>query len=240
MYYKNERTKDREIEIIQGLSERVLEYKVQFTELVDTLSYLDCLIALSVIALKFGYVRPVMTDTNVLEIKKGRHPLQELCVETFIPNDTHLEGGKGFENNSTVADDDRINSIQVVTGANFSGKSVYLKQVALVTFMAHIGSFVPASSATVGITDKLFTRTQTLETISKPQSAFAYDLQQLQKALSNSTCRSLVIIDEFGKGTENADGAALFCSILGYFLSMTDQCPKVLSSTHFHGKKAKK
>ncbi|CAO3702359.1 unnamed protein product [Rhizopus stolonifer] len=248
LYYKNERTKeldetigdihamivDREIEIVQGLSERVLEYKVQFTELVDTLSYLDCLIALSVTALKFGYVKPVMTDTNVLEIKKGRHPLQELCVETFIPNDTHLEGGKGFGNNSTVADDDRINSIQVVTGANFSGKSVYLKQVALVTFMAHIGSFIPASSATVGITDKLFTRTQTLETISKPQSAFAYDLQQLQKALSNSTCRSLVIIDEFGKGTENTDGAALFCSILGYFLSMADQCPKVLSSTHFH------
>ncbi|KAG1052921.1 hypothetical protein G6F43_004968 [Rhizopus delemar] len=266
LYYKNARTReldetigdiytiiiDKEIEIIQGLSERVLEYKKQFTDIADILSNIDCLVSLSVAALKFGYTRPTMTDTSVLKIIKGRHPLQELCVETFIPNDTHLEGGRGFKyeqgswsllaksakfNNSELHYQDTtsiVNSVQVVTGANFSGKSVYLKQVALITYMAHIGSFVPAQSATIGITDRLFTRTQTLETISKPQSAFAYDLQQVQKALNHSTCRSLVIIDEFGKGTENADGAALFCSILGYFLSTGSNCPKVLASTHFH------
>ncbi|KAG0825394.1 hypothetical protein G6F19_009838 [Rhizopus arrhizus] len=252
LYYKNARTReldetigdiytiiiDKEIEIIQGLSERVLEYKKQFTDIADILSNIDCLVSLSVAALKFGYTRPTMTDTNVLKIIKGskhvphRHPLQELCVETFIPNDTHLEGGKGFKYEQDTTS--TVNSVQVVTGANFSGKSVYLKQVALITYMAHIGSFVPAQSATIGITDRLFTRTQTLETISKPQSAFAYDLQQVQKALNHSTCHSLVIIDEFGKGTENADGAALFCSILGYFLSTGSNCPKVLASTHFH------
>ncbi|CEG82159.1 hypothetical protein RMATCC62417_16274 [Rhizopus microsporus] len=266
LYYKNERTKeldrtigdihsmiaDKEIEIIQGLSERVLGHTKQFSDIADILSSLDCLASLAVIALKFNYIKPKMTDTNELKIIQGRHPLQELCVDVFIPNDTHLEGGKGFEyaqdslslftklvrasdqNEASQSTSTAINSIQVVTGANFSGKSVYLKQVALITYMAHIGSFVPAQEAIIGITDKIYTRIQTLETILKPQSAFAYDLQQLKKALHNSTSRSLVIIDEFGKGTESTDGAALFCSVLGYFLSMTDNCPKVLASTHFH------
>ncbi|ORE09067.1 hypothetical protein BCV72DRAFT_333979 [Rhizopus microsporus var. microsporus] len=264
LYYKNERTKDRtigdihsmitdkEIEIIQGLSERVLEHTKQFSDIADILSSLDCLVSLAVVALKFNYIKPRMTDTNELKIIQGRHPLQELCVDAFIPNDTYLEGGKGFEyaqdslnlftkpvraseqNEASQSTSTAINSIQVVTGANFSGKSVYLKQVALITYMAHIGSFVPAQEAIIGITDKIYTRIQTLETVLKPQSAFAYDLQQLKKALHNSTSRSLVIIDEFGKGTESADGAALFCSVLGYFLSMTDNCPKVLASTHFH------
>ncbi|CAO3701803.1 unnamed protein product [Rhizopus microsporus] len=266
LYYKNERTKqldrtigdihsmitDKEIEIIQGLSERVLEHTKQFSDIADILSSLDCLASLAVVALKFNYIKPKMTDTNELKIVQGRHPLQELCVDVFIPNDTHLEGGKGFEyaqdslslftksvrasdqNEASKSTSTAINSIQVVTGANFSGKSVYLKQVALITYMAHIGSFVPAQETIIGITDKIYTRIQTLETILKPQSAFAYDLQQLKKALHNSTSRTLVIIDEFGKGTESTDGASLFCSVLGYFLSMTDNCPKLLASTHFH------
>ncbi|RCH88492.1 MutS protein msh5 [Rhizopus azygosporus] len=266
LYYKNERTKeldrtigdihsmitDKEIEIIQGLSERVLGHTKQFSGIADILSSLDCLASLAIVALKFNYTKPKMTDTNELKIVQGRHPLQELCVDVFIPNDTHLEGGKGFEyaqdslslftksvrasdqNEASKSISTAINSIQVVTGANFSGKSVYLKQVALITYMAHIGSFVPAQETIIGITDRIYTRIQTLETILKPQSAFAYDLQQLKKALHNSTSRSLVIIDEFGKGTESTDGASLFCSVLGYFLSMTDNCPKVLASTHFH------
>ncbi|CEI93285.1 Putative CK1/CK1/CK1-G protein kinase [Rhizopus microsporus] len=243
---------DKEIEIIQGLSERVLGHTKQFSDIADTLSSLDCLASLAIVALKFNYTKPKMTDTNELKIVQGKHPLQELCVDVFIPNDTHLEGGKGFEyaqdshslftksvrtsdqNEASKSISTAINSIQVVTGANFSGKSVYLKQVALITYMAHIGSFVPAQETIIGITDRIYTRIQTLETILKPQSAFAYDLQQLKKALHNSTSRSLVIIDEFGKGTESTDGASLFCSVLGYFLSMTDNCPKVLASTHFH------
>ncbi|KAI9254676.1 putative ATP binding protein [Sporodiniella umbellata] len=221
---------DREIEITQKLSQRILEHKNQLTKLEKVLSYLDCLLSFSVVALKYNYTQPTMTETSVLEIHKGRHPLQEISMSQFIPNDTHLKGGEGFES----SENETLCSIQVVTGANFSGKSVYLKQVALIVYMAHIGSFVPAKDATIGITDKLFIRAQTSETISKHQSAFVYDLQQLKKALLNSTCQSLIVIDEFGKGTENTDGAALFSSILGYFLSKGTQCPKVLSSTHFH------
>ncbi|KAI9470796.1 MAG: muts domain V-domain-containing protein [Benjaminiella poitrasii] len=270
LYYKNDKTKeldenlgdihamiaDKEIEIIQGLSEHVLIYTIEFTKIVQLLSELDCLISLTMTALKFNYVQPVITNDDSLTIIEGRHPLQELCVDIFIPNDTHLKGGQGFlsgrgdhqahlsslygnqtsSSSSSRLEEEKslINSIQVVTGANFSGKSVYLKQVALIVYMAHIGSFVPAASARIGIVDKLFTRIQTSETVSKPQSAFGFDLQQLNRALNNSTQHSLVIIDEFGKGTDAVDGAALFCSVLGYFLSQQEKCPKVIASTHFH------
>ncbi|KAG1096434.1 hypothetical protein G6F42_018369 [Rhizopus arrhizus] len=251
---------DREIEILQELSATILQYSAQFIEISEAVSELDCILSLALVALRFNYVKPHLTLDNTLDIVKGRHPLQELSVDIFIPNHTHLKSGQGFKGQrpnahySSVFDslrnaasssrlnsssrnrsvDDDINSIQVVTGANFSGKSVYLKQVALITYMAHIGSFVPAERATIGITDKVFTRIQTSESVLKPQSAFGFDLQQINRALQNATCQSLIVIDEFGKGTDTSDGSALFCSVLGYFLSKGDQCPKVIASTHFH------
>ncbi|GAN10577.1 DNA mismatch repair protein msh5 [Mucor ambiguus] len=274
LYYKNDRTKeldatlgdlhamisDREIAILQKLSANILQYSAHFIEVSESLSELDCVLSLAVVALQFSYVKPNLTMDNSLDISDIiRHPLQELSVNIFIPNHTHLKGGQGFkslhpgvhyssafESLRNVASsrlssssknrslDDDANSIQIVTGANFSGKSVYLKQVALITYMAHVGSFVPAERATIGITDKIFTRIQTSETVLKPQSAFGFDLQQINRALQNATGRSLVIIDEFGKGTDISDGSALFCSVLGYFLSKGDQCPKVIASTHFH------
>ncbi|KAG2235169.1 hypothetical protein INT48_003513 [Thamnidium elegans] len=300
IYYKNDRMKeldetigdihamiaDKEIEIIQGLSERVLQHTDHFSEASTLLSELDCLLSLSLAALRFNYVEPTMTMDDSLIITQGRHPLQELCVDVFIPNDTYLQGGKGFiskksdklssfyqsecltqledqlasgskgpttlakesnvtlgpateqvpveRNTETQTETQDINSVQIVTGANFSGKSVYLKQIALIVYMAHIGSYVPAEKAIIGITDKLFTRIQTSETVSKPQSAFAFDLQQICRALNNSTNHTLVIIDEFGKGTDSSDGAALFCSVIGYFLSKRETCPKIVASTHFH------
>ncbi|CEP08657.1 hypothetical protein [Parasitella parasitica] len=255
---------DREIEIVHEVAVSVLKYTTQFLEISDALSELDCVLSLAVAAMRFNYVKPNLTLDNSLDIIKGRHPLQELAVDIFIPNHTHLQGGQGFKNqrpntihssafdslrsaalsskndssnrNNTTGDND-TNSIQIVTGANFSGKSVYLKQVGLIVYMAHIGSFVPVERATIGITDKIFTRIQTSETVLKPQSAFAFDLQQINRALQNATCRSLVIIDEFGKaclGTDISDGSSLFCSVIGYFLSKGTQCPKIVASTHFH------
>ncbi|KAI8373882.1 muts domain V-domain-containing protein [Blakeslea trispora] len=268
LYYKNDRTKeldqhlgdihsmitDKEIEILQALSEKVLEHTNDFIYISKVLSELDCILSLTLVALKFNYTEPIMTTNTTLKITKGRHPLQELCMNVFIPNDTHLEGGRGFSEkrggklfdfyHSNQAQSlslqqdsilsDRVNSVQIVTGANFSGKSVYLKQIALIVYMAHIGSFVPAESAMIGIVDKLFTRIQTSETVAKPQSAFGYDLQQLNRALYNATSHSLVIIDEFGRGTDCSDGAALFCAVIGYFLSRETKCPKIVASTHFH------
>ena len=122
----------------------------------------------------------------------------------------------------------------VLTGPNYSGKSVYLKQVALIVYMAHIGSFVPADSAKIGLTDKILSRVTTRETVSRAQSAFMIDLQQISLALSLATRRSLLIIDEFGKGTESSDGAGLACAVMEHLLRLGSERPKVIGATHFH------
>jgi DNA mismatch repair protein MSH5 len=123
----------------------------------------------------------------------------------------------------------------VLTGPNYSGKSVYLKQVALIVYMAHVGSFVPAESANIGLTDKILSRVTTRETVSRVQSAFMIDLQQISLALSLATRRSLLVIDEFGKGTESSDGAGLACAVMEHLLKLGDERPKVIGATHFHG-----
>jgi DNA mismatch repair protein MSH5 len=125
-------------------------------------------------------------------------------------------------------------SLLIMTGPNYSGKSVYLKQVALIVYLAHIGSFVPADRAVIGLTDKILTRISTMESVSKVQSAFMIDIQQISLALNLATHRSLLIIDEFGKGTDAKDGAGLTCGVLKHLLSLGKYCPKVIATTHFH------
>ena len=173
-----------------------------------------------------------------------RHLLQEMTVPSFILNDAFLMGGKGAASgrpesvgsDSTTIPYGDLNgpSMILLTGPNYSGKSVYQKQTALAVYMAHIGSFVPADSAVIGLTDKILTRITTLETVSKIQSAFMIDLQQIALALNQATRRTLVVIDEFGKGTDSCDGAGLACGVFQYLLSLGADAPKVLAATHFH------
>ncbi|GJN92911.1 hypothetical protein Rhopal_005953-T1 [Rhodotorula paludigena] len=189
------------------------------------------------IAKVYEWKRPVLTEEPVCKISKGRHPLAELCVETFVPNNTSLVGGQGLvkhdsdEDKPVLGFDER--SIVIVTGANFSGKSVYLKQVALITFMAHLGCFVPAEEALIGLTDRILTRISTRESITRGSSAFMIDLQQVSFALRNLTPRSLFILDEFGKGTEPNDGAGLFCGVVKHLLELGADAPRVAIATHF-------
>jgi len=176
-------------------------------------------------------------------------------VSSFVPNSTFLVGGPGDDASTEEFDFDRGTashaqpsssarhtyahkespSMLVLTGPNYSGKSVYLKQVALIVFMAHVGSFVPAESARIGLTDKILSRVTTRETVSRVQSTFMLDLQQISLALSLATRRSLLIIDEFGKGTEASDGAGLACAVMDHLLSLGAERPKVIGATHFHG-----
>lgn len=122
----------------------------------------------------------------------------------------------------------------ILTGPNYSGKSIYLKQTALIVYLAHIGSFVPATSATIGLTDKILTRISTRESVSRNQSAFMIDVQQMCMALNLATHRSLLIIDEFSKGTNAVDGAALAYGVFEYLLNLGLDAPKTLAATHFH------
>ncbi|KAI4754544.1 hypothetical protein E4T52_13305 [Aureobasidium sp. EXF-3400] len=254
---------DREIEIIHELAEKILQFEGLLTMASDICAEVDCILALAQGARNYNLVRPRLTDSNILDIKGGRsafsrsdsfdlgltsdrHILQEKVVPNFIPNDTLLAGGEGdsaikqHEGSSVVPqyhteDGSVVPSMILVTGPNFSGKSVYLKQVAIIVFMAHVGSFVPATRADIGLTDKIMTRVATRESVSRNQSAFMIDLQQISVALNLATNRSLLIIDEFGKGTDSHDGAGLAAGVFNHLLERGDQCPKVLGATHFHG-----
>jgi DNA mismatch repair protein MSH5 len=186
-----------------------------------------------------------MTMNNIIHIEGGRHPLQELAVPAYIPNNCFLVGGSGDENdnhgpvsasqNSTLVEDHTEGpSMLIMTGPNYSGKSVYLKQNAVIVYMAHVGSYVPAKKAIIGLTDKILTRIATRESVSRNQSAFMIDLQQVALSMSLATRRSLIVIDEFGKGTNCVDGAGLACGVFEYFLNLGSDRPKVLGATHFH------
>ncbi|KAF3174122.1 MutS protein msh5 [Orbilia oligospora] len=182
-------------------------------------------------AMTYHWTRPLITEGNIIRIHKGRHPLQELCVAAFIPNDTDLEGGGGENSDlnnplhSPLDNDQASKSMMIVTGPNYSGKSVYLKQVALIVYMAHIGCYVPAEHATIGLTDAILTRIQTKESVTKTQSAFMIDLQQIAAALRLASRRSLLVVDEFGKGTESTE----------HLLELGSDAPKTLMATHYHG-----
>ncbi|EFR01530.1 mismatch repair protein 5 [Nannizzia gypsea CBS 118893] len=236
---------EKEIEIVYQLAQDILTYEHMLVEASDICGEIDSLLALVQGASLHKLVRPRMTDENIISIKGGRHMLHEATVSSFVPNNTFIVGGKGAAENTP--DDIPSNaepvptrgttqgpSMLLLTGPNFSGKSVYLSQAAIIVYMAHIGSFVPADSALIGYTDRILTRVSTRETVSKVQSTFANDLQQVSFALSQATHRSLIIIDEFGKGTESSDGAGLACGLFEYVLSLGDRRPKVIAATHFH------
>lgn len=229
---------DKEIDIIYELGVKILEHEESLTNASDLCGELDSLLALALGAAKYRLTAPRMTTTNVIQVSEGRHPLQELLVPSFIANDTMLLGGPGEEpddERSVIFDDmEDLPSVTVLTGPNHSGKSVYLKQVALIVFLAHIGSFVPAKFACIGLTDRLLTRIATRESVSRPESAFAIDLRQAAFSINFATRRSLILIDEFGKGTNAMDGAGLVTALLDHFLNLGDEAPKVLAATHFH------
>ncbi|KAL6704002.1 hypothetical protein ACN47E_008853 [Coniothyrium glycines] len=245
---------DREIEISHELAQFVLHYEELLTTCSDICGELDSLLALAQGAKKYNLCRPQMTLDNVVHINGGRHILLELSVSSFVPNDTHLVGGAGSDHGVAISHNDLETTAQfitsssarldrrskdgpsmlVLTGPNYSGKSVYLKQVALIVFMAHVGSFVPAESARIGLTDKILSRVTARESVSRSQSAFMIDLHQMSLALSLATRRSLLIIDEFGKGTESSDGAGLACAVMEHLLNLGADSPKVIGATHFH------
>jgi DNA mismatch repair protein MSH5 len=239
------RITDKEIEIVHNLSEEVLRHEGALAEISDVCGELDFLVALAHGAFQFGLVRPQLTADNVIEIQEGRHLLQELSVPTYIPNDTHIQAVRTTteSNAGGLTDDGRSSScfgseqgpaMLILTGPNYSGKSVYMKQVAVIVYMAHIGSYVPAQSARIGLTDKILTRVATKESVSRIQSSAAIDFQKMSLALNQATPRRLLIIDEFGKGTLPEDGAGLLCGALEHLLRRGDDCPKVLVATHFH------
>lgn len=183
---------------------------------------LDALHSLALAAQTYKLVCPTMIEGKNIMIKDGRHLLQELVTQNFVPNDCQIDNlGQGH-------------SVTAITGPNHSGKSIYLKQVAIITYLAHLGSYVPATSATIGIIDKILTRLPTPESSATNESSFATDLRQASQILYHQTPRSLLIVDEFGKGTNCDDGAGLMSAFLAYLQSLGSQAPRSILATHFH------
>ncbi|KAL4953439.1 muts domain V-domain-containing protein [Aspergillus filifer] len=231
---------EREIEIVYDLAQRVLRYKKVLIDASDVCGELDSLLAMTQAVTCYNLVRPKIVEDNVINIKAGRHVLQEMTVSTYVPNDTFLVGGK-LDNQTTdysrrAPEALRASSnpsMLLMTGPNYSGKSVYMKQVALIVYLAQTGSFVPAESAEIGIVDKILVKSNSQDSVSQIQSTFMNDLQQISFDLKHLTDRSLLLIDEFGRGTSENDGIGLAVGILEYLLNL-DDAPKVIAATHFH------
>ena len=184
---------------------------------------LDCLVSFADIALKNGYARPVIDDSYVLDIKEGRHPVIEQMMpagESYIANDVFLDRDK--------------QQIIIITGPNMSGKSALLRQTALIVLMAQMGSFVPAASARIGLVDKIFTRVGASDNISSGESTFMVEMNETASILNNVSSRSLVLLDEIGRGTSTYDGISIAWAITEYLHEHPMCRAKVMFATHYH------
>jgi DNA mismatch repair protein MutS len=200
---------------VAAASERILS-------LANALAHLDVFASLAEVAVRYGYVRPTLTEGNEIVIKEGRHPVVErsLTDTTFVPNDTYL------------ANEDA--QIIILTGPNMAGKSTYLKQVALIVLLAQMGSFVPAASATIGLVDRIFTRIGAREDIAGGQSTFMVEMIETANILNNATPRSLLILDEIGRGTSTYDGLSIARAVAEYIHNHAKLGAKTLFATHYH------
>jgi len=199
---------------IAGCGERLLKTA-------RAIAYLDVMASLAEVAAREGYCRPQMTKDDVLMIKDGRHPVVEklLTGERFVPNDTYFDAEQ---------------RIHLITGPNMSGKSTAIRQVALIVLMAQIGSFVPASEATIGIVDRIFTRIGAQDEIHSGQSTFMVEMTETAALLSSSTNRSLLILDEIGRGTSTYDGLAIARAVVEFIHNNPRLNCKTLFATHYH------
>jgi DNA mismatch repair protein MutS len=186
------------------------------------LAVLDVLASLGEIAALYGYIRPEVTDEDVLDIQDGRHPVVELALqgsERFVPNDTIFEDGE---------------RVRLITGPNMSGKSTYLRQVALIVLMAQIGSFVPVRSARIGLVDRIFTRIGAQDEIHAGRSTFMVEMVETANILHHATPRSLLILDEIGRGTSTYDGVSIAWAVVEYIHNHPQLRSKTLFATHYH------
>ena len=206
--------------LYRGILETVAARADSVQESALAIGELDVTLALADRALAAGYVRPVVDDGNVLEIVDGRHPVVEQLpdAEAFVPNDVLL--------------DTSANQIMLITGPNMAGKSTYIRQVATISVMAHIGSFVPASSMRIGVLDRVFTRIGAGDDIARGRSTFLVEMQETAEILNNATDRSLVVLDEIGRGTSTFDGISIAWSVAEYLHGKTKA--KTLFATHYH------
>ena len=234
--YITEELKELESKVL-GAEEKVvaLEYKA-FTEIREhiksqiqrlqksamAVSQLDVLCSFAQVAEDFNYCMPEVDDSGIIDVKDGRHPVIEKMLPSgaFVANDTYL--------------DKDSNRVSIITGPNMAGKSTYMRQVALITLMAQIGSFVPATSAHIGVVDKIFTRVGASDDLSMGQSTFMVEMMEVANILKEATANSLVVLDEIGRGTSTYDGLSIAWAVAEYIENKEKCGAKTLFATHYH------
>jgi DNA mismatch repair protein MutS len=216
----DEKSKALELEIFQNLRAEAVGHLAEIQETAAALGELDALAGLAETARVLGYTRPVVVEEPVLEITEGRHPVLDARAgeERFVPNDTHLHAATA--------------RLAIITGPNMAGKSTYIRQVALLVILAQMGSFVPAAALRLGWVDRIFTRVGASDDLSRGQSTFMVEMSETANILHHATNRSLVILDEIGRGTSTFDGLSIAWSVAEF---LHDQIgARTLFATHYH------
>lgn len=210
----------RELQIFLKLSEQILDNSILVTQVWESIGILDAICSLSIATVDLNLVRPQFITSRQLHVKKGRHPILEKCTEVFVPNTTELYNEEP--------------PIHIIIGPNSSGKSVYMKQVALIVFLANIGSFVPAEMAIIPLVDQIFTVFHMPSNTTDPlASSFTTELLRISEIISKSTCNSLVLIDEFAKTTNYENGSSLLCGFIQFMANKGTDCPMIFLTTHY-------
>lgn len=215
-----EKIKNLEYEIFVNIRNAIYKNIDRIQKVANTIANIDVFVSMATVAHQNNYVKPSINTEDRLDINNGRHPVIENIIgdENFVPNDTYLNSGE--------------NIINIITGPNMSGKSTYMRQSAIISLMAHIGSFVPADYADIPIMDRIFTRVGASDDLSQGQSTFMVEMTEVSLILQNATEKSLVILDEIGRGTSTYDGISLAWSIVEY-IQNNIKC-KTLFATHYH------
>lgn len=216
-----ERLIELEYETFLQLRKLVQEHTEKILNAAHALAEIDVFVSLAEAAVRYNYVRPSVGAGSELHIVEGRHPVVEQMLDlgAFVPNDVHMTNK---------------NYLSIITGPNMAGKSTYMRQVALIVLMAHIGSFVPAASAQIPLSDHIFTRVGASDDLAAGQSTFMVEMQEVAHILRNTTKKSLVILDEVGRGTATFDGLSIAWAIVEHLIQTPEKRGKILFATHYH------
>ena len=218
----DDKAKALEYELFQKIREEVIKFTDKLKSTASAIATTDVLASLAEVARINNYHRPVVNENNIINIKGGRHPVLDVTMteERFVPNDTIL--------------DSRENKVIIITGPNMAGKSTYIRQVALLVLMAQAGSFIPADEAEIGIVDRIFTRVGASDDLSRGQSTFMVEMVETANILAHATDKSLVVMDEIGRGTSTFDGLSIAWAVAEYLHNTSGSQAKTLFATHYH------